>query len=58
MTEQAERYDRIATGYARWWAPVLTPAVLELLDETAAHLARAAMSWTSGPGPGSSRSRP
>jgi ubiquinone/menaquinone biosynthesis C-methylase UbiE len=39
MTEQAERYDRIATGYARWWAPVLTPAVLELLDETAEHLA-------------------
>ena len=39
MTEQAERYDRIATGYARWWAPVLTPAVLELLDETAERLA-------------------
>jgi SAM-dependent methyltransferase len=39
MTEQAERYDRIASGYARWWAPVLTPAVLDLLDETAPHLA-------------------
>ena len=33
MTDQAERYDRIATGYARWWAPVLAPAVAELLDE-------------------------
>jgi ubiquinone/menaquinone biosynthesis C-methylase UbiE len=32
MTDQAERYDRIATGYARWWAPVLAPAVEELLD--------------------------
>jgi ubiquinone/menaquinone biosynthesis C-methylase UbiE len=32
MTEQAERYDRIAAGYARWWAPVLAPAVGSLLD--------------------------
>ena len=32
MTEQAERYDRIAEGYAQWWAPVLTPAVMSLLD--------------------------
>jgi len=32
MTEQAERYDRIADGYARWWAPVLAPAVASLLD--------------------------
>ncbi len=39
MTEQAERYDRIALGYARWWAPVLTPAVLELLDGAAPLLA-------------------
>jgi ubiquinone/menaquinone biosynthesis C-methylase UbiE len=36
MTEQAERYDRMAAGYARWWAPVLAPAVGELLDEFAA----------------------
>ena len=34
MTEQAERYDRIAAGYARWWAPVLAPAVERLLDRT------------------------
>jgi ubiquinone/menaquinone biosynthesis C-methylase UbiE len=33
VIDQAERYDRIATGYARWWAPVLAPAVHELLDE-------------------------
>ncbi|HEV8401927.1 MAG TPA: class I SAM-dependent methyltransferase [Candidatus Limnocylindrales bacterium] len=39
MTEQAERYDRIATGYARWWAPVLTPAVLQLLEGVAPLLA-------------------
>ena len=30
--DQAERYDRIAEGYAHWWAPVLAPAVEELLD--------------------------
>lgn len=35
MTEQAERYDRIAQGYARWWAPVLAPAVEGLLDRAA-----------------------
>jgi SAM-dependent methyltransferase len=33
VTDQGERYDRIAAGYARWWAPVLAPAVVELLDE-------------------------
>ena len=27
VTDQGERYDRIAEGYARWWAPVLAPAV-------------------------------
>jgi SAM-dependent methyltransferase len=32
VTEQAERYDRIATGYARWWAPVIAPQALPLLD--------------------------
>ena len=25
VTDQAERYDRISAGYARWWAPVLAP---------------------------------
>lgn len=32
VSDQGERYDRLATGYARCWAPVLTPAVTELLD--------------------------
>ena len=35
MTEQAERYDRIAAGYARWWAPIIAPAALTVLDEIA-----------------------
>jgi SAM-dependent methyltransferase len=33
MTEQAERYDRMADGYGRWWAPVIAPAALMALDE-------------------------
>jgi ubiquinone/menaquinone biosynthesis C-methylase UbiE len=35
MTDQAdlaERYDRVADGYARWWAPVLAPSARALLD--------------------------
>jgi ubiquinone/menaquinone biosynthesis C-methylase UbiE len=32
VTDQAERYDRIAEGYERWWAPVLAPSALRLLD--------------------------
>jgi SAM-dependent methyltransferase len=35
VTEQAERYDRLAEGYAGWWAPVLAPAVERLLDRAA-----------------------
>jgi ubiquinone/menaquinone biosynthesis C-methylase UbiE len=35
MTEQAERYDRISEGYARWWAPVIAPAALAAIDEVA-----------------------
>jgi ubiquinone/menaquinone biosynthesis C-methylase UbiE len=31
QADQAERYDRIAAGYARWWAPVLAPTVAELV---------------------------
>ena len=38
MTDQGERYDRIAAGYARWWAPVLSPGVIELLDDVAPRL--------------------
>ena len=33
MTEQAERYDRIADGYARWWGPIIAPAAIRVLDE-------------------------
>lgn len=36
MTDEAERqatrYDAMAEGYARWWAPVLAPSALALLD--------------------------
>jgi ubiquinone/menaquinone biosynthesis C-methylase UbiE len=32
VTDQAERYDRIAAGYGRWWAPVIAPQALPLLD--------------------------
>jgi SAM-dependent methyltransferase len=32
VTDQAERYDRIAAGYAQWWAPVLEPRATALLD--------------------------
>ena len=36
MTEdQGARYDRIAEGYARHWAPVIGPAALRLLDHLA-----------------------
>jgi len=35
VTEQQERYDRIATGYARWWAPVLRPTAVQVLDRIA-----------------------
>ena len=35
VTEQAERYDRIAKGYAEWWAPVLAPAVDRLIGRSA-----------------------
>lgn len=29
---QAARYDAMAGGYAQWWAPVLAPSALALLD--------------------------
>jgi SAM-dependent methyltransferase len=35
MTDQAQRYDRIARGYARWWAPVLAPTAVTVLDRIA-----------------------
>lgn len=35
MTDQGERYDRMAAGYERWWAPVLAPSAHGLLDRMA-----------------------
>ena len=35
MTDQASRYDTIARGYARWWAPVLAPTAVTVLDRIA-----------------------
>lgn len=33
MTQtQAERYDEFSTGYARWWAPVIGPTALRVLE--------------------------
>ncbi len=32
MTDLADRYDRVATGYLEWWAPVLEPRAIQLLD--------------------------
>jgi ubiquinone/menaquinone biosynthesis C-methylase UbiE len=32
VNDQAERYDRIAAGYARWWAPVIAPRAVDALD--------------------------
>ncbi len=43
MTDQAERFDRFAAGYATWWAPVLAPAVGTLIDR---------ISQDGGPRPG------
>jgi ubiquinone/menaquinone biosynthesis C-methylase UbiE len=42
MTEQAERYDRIAIGYARWWAPIIAPQALTVLDRLAVVVAAGA----------------
>ncbi len=36
QAEQTERFDRMAAGYERWWAPVLAPnavALLQRLDD-------------------------
>jgi len=39
MDDQGARYDRIADGYARHWAPVIRPAAILLLDHLAPLLA-------------------
>jgi trans-aconitate methyltransferase len=35
VTDQATRYDTSARGYARWWAPVLRPTAVTVLDRIA-----------------------
>lgn len=35
MTDQGERYDRMAAGYEQWWAPVLAPSAHGLLERMA-----------------------
>lgn len=52
MTDQADRYDRMATGYARWWAPVLAPAVAQLLDDIAPRIGTAGQVVDIGTGTG------
>ena len=42
MTDQGERYDRIAEGYRRWWAPVLVRDAVATLDMVAADVAAGA----------------
>lgn len=36
VTDQGERYDRVAAGYAQWWAPVLEARAIALLDRAQA----------------------
>ncbi len=38
MTEQGERYDRMAAGYDRHWAPVLRSSAIALLDRVDARV--------------------
>jgi len=33
--DQQARYDRVASGYERWWAPVLVDSALRVLDDIA-----------------------
>ena len=47
-----ERYDRFSAGYARWWAPVLAPAVDELLDHLEPRLGDASRLIDIGTGTG------
>ena len=40
---QAQRFDEIAGGYDRWWAPVLAPSARGLLDQLAPVIAAGAI---------------
>jgi ubiquinone/menaquinone biosynthesis C-methylase UbiE len=53
VTDQPPRYDRIAEGYARWWAPVIAPSARAVLDLLASDVAgRAARVLDVGAGTG------
>jgi SAM-dependent methyltransferase len=52
VTDQGERYDRMAAGYARWWAPVLAPAVAALLNDLEPHVGGLAQLVDIGTGTG------
>ena len=42
MTDQAARFDKLAAGYETWWAPVLAPSAIALLDRLEAPIAAGA----------------
>ncbi len=51
--DQSERYDRMAVGYERWWAPVIAPygtAVLDHLERAVANGARELLDVGTGTG--------
>ncbi len=50
MSTIAERYDATARAYLRWWAPVLAPTALRLLDLVAPALKSGTAAARSGPG--------
>ncbi len=43
MTDQVDRFDEMAAGYERWWAPVLAPSAVALLDDLAPLVDRGAV---------------
>lgn len=52
MTSISERYDRSAERYLRWWAPVLGPTALGVLDIVADHVTPATRLLDVGTGTG------
>src|SRR4051794_6156992 len=42
--DQQARYDRVATGYERWWAPVLVDSAVRVLDDIAGDIAASSAS--------------
>jgi ubiquinone/menaquinone biosynthesis C-methylase UbiE len=52
MTSMSERYDRSAERYLRWWAPVLRPTALGVLETVAAEIVPATRLLDLGTGTG------